>query len=100
MLHFRTAARVPLTLWRTWGFGGILRRCRHELRRATGRFRSAPRWAAAPSPPAELYRVDADRVRAAAAGRPVLAGADRVLAGEHHAYGGEWRRLPAGDRWF
>src|SRR5690606_13334205 len=28
----------------------------------------------------------------------VLAAADRVLAGSHHAYGGEWRALPQGAR--
>jgi len=84
------------TLARTFGVRGAALRAAHELRRASHRFRAAPRHAvdvSAPRPDG-AFRVDADGLRAPTDVAAALDRADRVVAGEYQAYRWTWTPLP------
>ncbi|MGQ0715197.1 MAG: heparinase II/III domain-containing protein [Gemmatimonadaceae bacterium] len=92
-------------LWRTFGAAAIRRRAGFEVRK---RFSRIP--VDAPSVPARIrddapperwpFRPNAKRVARDGAQGEAISRADRVLAGEHHAYRATWRPLPATpDEW-
>lgn len=90
--------RAVWTLYRTFGPRGAVLRALHEARRATGRFRAAPRHSAAIAEAGTRdmlgFAIDADRLRAATTTDSALDRAERVIAGEYHAYRLTWRSLP------
>ncbi len=95
-LPLRLWPRAALTVARTFGFRGAALRAAHEARRAGGRFRAAPRHAPAPgfSVP-HPFAVDGAALAGVADRAAAVERAERVVAGEYLAYGGEWRAFPA-----
>ncbi|HEX8390997.1 MAG TPA: heparinase II/III family protein [Longimicrobium sp.] len=98
MLPVSRWPRAAHTLARTFGARGAGLRALHEGRRATGRFRRAPRYTpsilAAPEP--HPFRVDAGLLRTATDADAAVRRAGRVADGFHHAYRWTWLPLPAG----
>ena len=93
-------AGAATTLARTYGGRGLVERGTFLARRSLGRFRGAPSSvpaavSTAAIPPLWPLRADAERVRAATDPVAARRRADRVAAGEHHAYSVDWRPLPA-----
>lgn len=81
---------------------GVRLRSVHELRRALGAFRSAPRYDVTLSPQRALhpFAVDAQALAAATDRAQAIERAERVVGGEFLAFGSRWRALPAtADGW-
>ena len=86
--------RAAVTLYRTFGLGNARLRAEHELRRAAGRFRTAPRHEAARHAPPATHVVSGERLAQATDRARALARADRVAGGQYQAYRWDWRALP------
>ncbi|HSJ97734.1 MAG TPA: hypothetical protein VLC53_11710, partial [Myxococcota bacterium] len=92
-------ARAAAAGARTFGLRGATPRATFELRRAAGLLRRAPRpireaVGTSPLPPGWPFVPDAARLRSAVDRTAALDRAQRVLAGEHHAYRWTWRPRP------
>lgn len=96
MLSPRLWPRAAFTIARTFGLRGAALRARHELRRATNGFRSAPRRpiSASPRSGSHPFSVDRSALAASTDHAAAIARANRVLAGEFQAFGSAWRPLP------
>jgi len=95
MIPPRRWAGSALTLFRTFGVLGGSRRAVHELRKATGRFKTEPQLdlSGSTTPPSPFV-IDEEALRTAVDLSAAKARAGRVLSGEFQAYRRHWRPLP------
>ncbi len=91
------------TILQTFGWRGMTRRVRFEVRRQAGLFRREPVFRGPVRPDADLTTYSPNRgYRSLPAEyrERVLRDAGKVAEGLHLAYGGEWRQFPAdADAW-
>ncbi len=101
MLSTRLA--VVSIVWRTYGWRGLIRRSRHELRRRLTRFKASPQHTLATSgtepivgyAPGASWSTTSNSQRDA-----IVARAQRVVAGEYQAFSDRWHALPTtAQRW-
>lgn len=101
MATLMDGARFGRTIWRTYGWRGLLRRSVHEARRAAGSFRARSTAIALPygSSIADIYVP-----RGGFTGLPpdvrerILDRGRRVAGGSYEAFGASWHALPSTGR--
>ena len=95
MIPPRLWGKVPWTLFRTFGWRGLLLRSSHEARRFAGRFRSRPRYRLQdPSRVHSLFEINFAELRGSTRLEDAVARSDRVSSGYYHAFRDQWRSLP------
>lgn len=100
-LPFRKIPTAALTLWRTFGCRGMIRRGLHEFCRALGWYPVAPRRRlAGTGDPLRAFVPDLSALGDAAPLDLALDRGARVVSGEFLAFGWRWDPLPAApDAW-
>ena len=95
----RRAFDFARALWRAYGVRGSLARAWHEIRKAIGFYRKAPRPVSSRAERSRVpvrwpFVVDVERVKSSTRHAEAMARAERVRGGEHQAYRWTWRPLP------
>jgi len=93
---------AALSILRSYGAAGLIRRTVHEARRALGWYRLTPKHgvrAEGAASDRRAFQVDGTAFGAAVDPQAAIERADRVLGGEYQAFRDAWRRFPTGEGW-